>query len=343
VQGALSYDLAIGSIIEKVRARKIRTAAIFSGLFHQLDIFPVGARILLFRLAIWTLNLPVVLSLLYLVGGIAAHATTSTSGKRDADIGPASGMTSGLSGNWQLKFVEEFNQPKLDLDVWTTCYWWNKGGCTNLGARNLSWYLPENVAVADGILQLTARREEAVSDRNKTFPFTSGMVTTGRDYTELPRPPRFEFKYGLVEIRAKIPKGRGLWPALWLLPSTRKSRPEIDIMEVLGDTPDRLRMHYHFFKADGVRRSAGHTVTTSDLGEDFHVYGLLWEADRIVWYLDGKELWSFTDRAAIASEPLYLIMNLAVGGVYPGPPAPRLAFPKSFLVDYVRIWQRKGG
>lgn len=245
----------------------------------------------------------------------------------------------GAAGAWHMVFDDEFEAASLDRERWTTCYWWNKDGCTNLGNKELQWYRPENVSVADGVLRLEARPQKVIGFEGRTFDYTSGMVTTGRDYDELPRPSRFRFRYGHVEVRAKLPAGKGLWSAIWLLPETRESRPEIDIMEVLGDSLKTSRLHYHF-KRNGEPVSAGADAKTPDLSKDWHVYGLTWDADAIVWYIDGKEVWRYTDTATISNEDMYLLINLAVGGEWPGAPSKKTKFPAEYLIDYVRIWQR---
>lgn len=244
-------------------------------------------------------------------------------------------------GAWRLVFADEFDVERLDTEHWTTCYWWNKDGCTNLGNKELQWYRPENVSIADGVLRLEARPEKVRGFEGRMFSYTSGMVTTGRDYDELPRPSRFHFRYGHVEVRAKLPAGKGLWSAIWLLPETRESRPEIDIMEVLGDSLTTLRLHYHYKRGE-TKESAGEDVKTPDLSKDWHIYGLTWDADRIAWFIDGKEVWRYTDAATISSEDMYLLINLAVGGEWPGAPSKKTKFPAEFLIDYVRIWQRDG-
>lgn len=246
----------------------------------------------------------------------------------------------GSTGAWTPVWAEEFGGSSLDLETWTTCYWWNNNGCTNTGNKELQWYMPGNVGIIDGLLRLRARPEPIVGHEGQIFDYTSGMVTTGRDYSELPRPSRVAFVYGHFEIRARVPSGQGLWPALWLLPEDRNTRPEIDIMEVLGDTPDKLRMHFHYIDRGGKKRSAGKTVTVSDMSQDWHVFGLRWEPGAIIWYLDGIEQWRYDDARYIPDEPMYLLMNLAVGGEWPGPPDSNTRFPSDFLIDYVRVWRR---
>lgn len=262
-------------------------------------------------------------------------------------FGHASALAQGvepplIKGKWERIFTEEFDQPKLDRDKWTRCYWWDKDGCTNLANNELQWYIPDNVSVADGVLRLTARPETVTGHEGRTFDYTSGMVTTGRDYLERAKPDRFATTYGYFEIRAKIPKGKGLWPAIWLLPSTQEPRPEIDILEVLGHAPDVYEMHLHYLDKKKDWKSEGKNAKVVDLSADWHAYGLEWSKDAVVWYLDGKEMWHYTKPEGISQEPMYLLINLAVGGNWPGSPDARTKFPADFLIDYVRVWRRAG-
>src|SRR5690606_37444626 len=252
---------------------------------------------------------------------------------------PLAGPISGGTG-WVRVFSDEFGTGRLDGSKWTHCYWWEDGGCTNLGNQNHQWYSAANIAGRNGALELTAREQSVRGIDDRIFDYTSGIITTGRYYEERPGPDRFSFTYGYVEVRAHIPAGQGLWPAIWLLPSTHRSLPEIDIMEVLGHRPNVVEMHLHYQDGSGERRSVNRSRTVSDLSQGYHVYGLEWSPDAIVWYLDGVELWRFTDASVIPREPMYLLVNLAVGGTWPGAPDETTRFPAQFLIDYVRIWQR---
>jgi beta-glucanase (GH16 family) len=249
----------------------------------------------------------------------------------------------GITGNWSLLFNDDFNGSEINKDNWATCYWWSSEHCTNLQNKELQLYLPYNIEVSDGKLHLIARREIAADVEGRKFGFTSGIVTTSHYPKDLPSQNRFTFRYGHVEINAKIPSGKGLWPALWLLPENLKSRPEIDIVEVLGDTPNKLRMHFHYNdKKNGRYHKLGFEAATIDLSKDWHVYGLRWEPNVIIWYLDGVEMWRYTDAINIPSEPMYLLMNLAVGGTWPGKPNSNTKFPSIFSIDYVRVWKSRG-
>ena len=238
-------------------------------------------------------------------------------------------------------FSDEFEQDTLDPGRWTTCYWWDDKGCTNSGNDELEWYLPDNVSVADGVLRLEARRSPVRGSDGETYPYTSGMVTTGRSSDDRAEEPRFGFRFGHVEARMRMPEGKGLWPALWMLPVSHDSRPEIDLMEVLGDSPSTLRAHF-LYEDDGERVNRGHTWTGADSTAGWHRYGLTWTPDELVWFVDGKEQWRYSDADHVPHEPMYLLIDLAVGGQWPGPPARSTQFPAVLEVDYVRVWQRNG-
>lgn len=266
------------------------------------------------------------------VGGLLSLTGTATAETRSKPLGQ--------DDRFQLVFSEDFNAPTLNKDIWTTCYWWDQNGCTNLGSKNLNWYTRRNVSIEDGKLVLTARPEQVRGYRGRTFRYTSGMVTTGRLYGEPRSATGFDATYGFFEMRAKIPDGQGIWPAFWLLPSTLEPLPEIDIMEVLGHEPNRLWLHYHRLDRRGDKQSAGKSVRTKDLSKGWHVYGVDWSPEHIIWYLDGREVFRFTDRNAIPDEPMYIIINLAVGGEWPGAPDQTTVFPARMEIDYVRAWQK---
>lgn len=247
----------------------------------------------------------------------------------------------GQGEGFELAFNDDFDEAELSRENWTRCYWWDKQGCTNLSNNNLQWYTRNNLAVEDGKLVITARPERVIGWEGRPFPFTSGLITSGRYYAEPRSAGRYEATYGYYEMRAKIPSGKGLWPAFWLLPADQESLPEIDIMEVLGHRPSRLELHFHYRNDAGGRRTFAKEVDTTDLSADWHTYGLDWTPEHIIWYLDGRELWRYTDRAHIPNEPMYMIVNLAVGGDWPGNPDRTTRFPARMEVDYVRAWRHR--
>jgi beta-glucanase (GH16 family) len=242
---------------------------------------------------------------------------------------------------WVLSFQDEFTGTSLDTDKWTTGYWWDRDGSTNLSSGELQWYQPDDVLVEDGMLRLRAQ-ERTISETwlGLSFDYTSGIVTTGRDTSDKTAPARFLFEYGYAEIRARVPRGQGLWPAFWLLPASHESRPEIDVLESLGHEPEVAHFNYHYLFEDGSRGDEGKTWTGPDFSADWHVFAVDWQPDVIIWYVDGIERWRFTEADRISSEPMYLLLNLAVGGDWAGAPDEYTIFPSYFEIDYVRVWER---
>lgn len=236
---------------------------------------------------------------------------------------------------WVQVLSEEFDS-ELDPGVWNRCHWWDDGGCTIASNNEMQWYLPGQVSVSDGSLRLTASAEPVKAPNGITYPYRSGMVTTGPPDSD--GESRFEFLYGRAEARVRAPAGDGLWSAFWLLPSTTESRPEIDILELLGNDPSELLFHFHPLDRD--QTSPGSSYRGPDLSVGWHDVGIDWEPGRIRWFVDGEQVWSI-EGDDVPDEPMYLVLNLAVGGVYPGPPGEDTPFPSTFAIDRVTVWQRQ--
>jgi beta-glucanase (GH16 family) len=248
----------------------------------------------------------------------------------------------GQSGEWNLVFHDEFDGPRLDAASWVTCYWWDDQGCTIASNNELQWYQPDDVTVENGRLILSARERSVQAPDGREFAYTSGMVSTGS--AAYRGPARHAFEYVHVEVRASVPAGRGLWPALWMLPASQESTPEIDIMEILGRDLTQLHMNYHYKDAEGHQHRVGSTWTATEPLTDWHVFAVDWQPHALTWYLDGEKLFHYhddDDAGTIPAEPMYLIANLAVGGDWGGPPDAATRFPAGFEIDYIRVWTRK--
>ena len=153
-------------------------------------------------------------------------------------------------------------------------------------------------------------------------PYTSGMISNQ---------PSFAQTYGYFEARVKLPKGKGLWPAVWMLPADFGWPPEIDIMESIGN-PLQAFMTVH----SGPVPTKGVEVHPSS--DDFHTYAVAWDAQQIVFYLDGME----TQRMATPADmhkPMYMVANLALGGDWAGTPDASTAFPARFSIRYIRAYR----
>src|SRR5215831_3637440 len=212
-----------------------------------------------------------------------------------------------------LTFSDDFNSLKLwngTSGTWSTQYWYN--AAANGGSQNdeLEWYLNpgypptsevKTLTVNDGVLSLTAARASpSIQPLINNHQYTSGMITTEHSFSQL---------YGYFEIRAKLPAGKGLWPAFWLLPTDRSWPPEIDVLEVLGDNTRKLYTSVHYGKEN---TSHGVDTTVPDMSADFHTYAVLWEPDSITWYFDGRQVFR-NPTPPDMNKPMYILANLGVG------------------------------
>jgi len=236
---------------------------------------------------------------------------------------------------WETVFADDFDGASLDPTKWSSCYWWSTTNCTNAANHELQVYTPDNVSFDDDSLVLTARRRNTVFD-GRNHAYTSGLVSGSA-----PDGTLFGFRYGYVEARARVPRGAGLWSALWLLDAGRTPLPEIDVFEVVGETPDLAYTAVHVADDRGERRRLRQRSRTADLSDGFHVFGLLWQPGELRWYVDGREEWRVDDPAFVPATDMYLIANLAVGGDFPTEVRSDTPFPSSYEVDYIRVWQRR--
>ncbi len=190
----------------------------------------------------------------------------------------------------------------------------------------------------DGALSITARPNPDLADRIRHgLPFISGLITTEKT---------FSLEEGYFEARLALPQGKGLWPAFWLLPApiTEAGKPahpggqEIDIIESIGE-PGRIYQTVFTDKDGGKAKNARAFETHADLSQ-FHVYGVLVTQSDIVWYFDDIEV----RRVANIDfhRPAYILLNLAVGGDWPGAPDASTHFPAAMRIDWVRAYRVKG-
>jgi beta-glucanase (GH16 family) len=224
---------------------------------------------------------------------------------------------------WQLAFQDDFDGSTLNDKLWETQFPW---GRDRSAVGELQYYAPDAFKVANSKLQIIAQPAQPGS----THLYNSGLVSTHNS---------FATKYGRFEIRCKMPKGKGLWPAFWLLPADTSWPPEIDVFEALGDSPNTAYMNVHW-SDNGTHRSKGTAFSGPDFSDSFHTFAAEWSETLIVWYIDGIERFRVENRSP--QVPMYLIANLAVGGSWPGAPDASTAFPASFQIDYIRAYKADG-
>ncbi|MGC9541911.1 glycoside hydrolase family 16 protein [Streptomyces sp. UG1] len=237
-----------------------------------------------------------------------------------------------VPSGWRLTFHDEFGGTELDTGRWVTCYDWNRDGCTNSGNDEEQWYLPGQVSVGQGVLTLSAERRTTRGSDGMTYPWRSGMVSTGRDHWDAT--PRHTFTYGYFEAAIRIPPQAGMFPAFWMMPASRFTPPELDIMEFLGNTR-QVFMYVHWRDADAEHRARG-SYGPVDFPADHHVFGLLWTPDELSWYVDGVRRFRVTEPERIPHVPMEVLINLAVG--VPRSP-PTSVDSAEMKVDWVRVWQ----
>lgn len=222
---------------------------------------------------------------------------------------------------YTLTFSDEFDGVKLNPYKWHTTYPHNRR--TTPTNNEKQWYVDDAAVVKGGMLQLVAKKSKL-----QVYPYTSGMVASWG---------LFDQQYGYFESRMKLPKGKGLWSGFWLMPGNLTWPPEIDIAEYLGDDAHSRTMHMtNHYKVDNKMAFQAGKHVDVDYSQAFHVYGLLWEPNKLTWYIDGMP--RFTSTQGLPQMPMYLIANLAVGGNWPGDPDRKTRFPATMLVDYIRVY-----
>jgi beta-glucanase (GH16 family) len=225
---------------------------------------------------------------------------------------------------WKLTFHDEFDGASLDPSKWNPRDPWGR-----VRNNELQAYVEDAFRLHDGMLHIVAEKRSASYD-GAVRQYTSGMMSTYRKFAQ---------QYGWFEVRARLPKGNGLWPAFWMLPEPLGWPPEIDVMENLAQDTRVAYFTNHFTGSDGKHGSKGSgKIATPDLSADFHTFAVEWTPEAIVWYLDGVE--KFRSAVGVPHQPMYLLLNLAVGGAWPVPPDETTAFPASFQVDYVRVYAK---
>lgn len=251
-------------------------------------------------------------------------------------------FTAASGQNWKLVWADEFDRDTLNTDKWS--YMIGDGteyGIPGWGNNELQYYQEENVSVGDGVLTITAIRENV-----GTGQFTSGRIRTIE---------KGDWTYGRFEFRAKMPEGKGLWAAIWMLPTDENyggwaASGEIDIMEYLGDDTTKVygTIHYGGQWPDNEHRGTSYVTDDTAFNNAFHVFALEWEEGNLRWYVDGEEfqdfgtgMWYSTAAAFPApfNRRFHLLINLAVGGNWPGSPDASTQFPQELVVDYVRVYQ----
>ncbi len=242
---------------------------------------------------------------------------------------------------WQLVWNDEFDGNRLDLTKWE-----HEVNAQGGGNNELQYYTArqENSCIEDGALVIKAIKEVYTGPEG-TRDYTSARIRTKN---------KGDWKYGRFEIKAKLPFGKGLWPALWMLPTDWvyggwAASGEIDIMELLGHEPNRVygTLHYGGEYPNNVHTGTSFKLPSGNFSENFHLFTLEWDTTEFRWYVDGslystQNQWYSSNAPSPApfDQKFHLLFNVAVGGNWPGNPDQTTTFPQMMYVDYVRVYRR---
>lgn len=232
---------------------------------------------------------------------------------------PQSADAVGDPPGWQLVWADEFDGQTINSGKWGIA---DHPGDTN---NELQYYAPDEAYLESGDLVLRSRERW-----HQGRSYTSGLVRS-RDL--------FAQTYGRVEVRARLPGTQGIWPAHWMLPETGEWPPEIDITELKGQQPQTVYMTHHWGHWPNVQ-SNGSTYTGPDFTADYHTFAVEWSPGRIEWFVDGVPRFQSSNQG-VPAEPMYIILNTAVGGDFVGAPDGSTEFPQHHRIDYVRVYTRE--
>jgi beta-glucanase (GH16 family) len=250
------------------------------------------------------------------------------------------------AANAALTFDDEFNSLSLwngKSGTWDTDYWYQplhgKGGSLQSNGEQ-EWYINSNDPetrsvkpwrVSNGTLTITGKRAERdIQPLIYHYKYTSGELNSYHSFSQL---------YGYFEMRAKLPKGQGIWPAFWMLAENGSWPPEIDIMEVLGSSPTTLYTSAHI-EQNNQEVNYGTAVTVPDTSEGFHTYAVDWEPNTITWYFDDKQVYQIPTPPTL-NVPMYIECNLALGGHWGGIVDRATPFPSRMEVKWIRAYSSK--
>ena len=264
-------------------------------------------------------------------------STTGPDTPPDVEIAiPSSGYESPTSYSGKtLVWEDDFEENRLDPANWTHEIGTGQNGWGN---NELQFYRSQNTSFQDGHLIITAK-EESFNGSNYT---SSRIISLNKQ----------QFRYGRIDIRAVMPRGQGLWPALWMLgvnfPTVGwPACGEIDIMEMIGGNGRENTVHgtVHWQNNGSHAEFGGsRTISNGTLSDKFHVYSIEWDATRIRWFIDNEQYHEIDTSPAELDEfrrSFFFIMNVAVGGNWPGSPNANTTFPQHMIVDYVRVFQNQ--
>lgn len=267
---------------------------------------------------------------------LKSKGTATIRNEDDTFVIPEDGYATPESyGGYTLVWQDEFNGNSINTNDWT-----HEIGASGWGNQESQYYTnsPNNSYVSDGNLVI-----EAIEEDFEGAPYTSArMITKDKQ----------EFTFGRVDIRAILPEGQGIWPALWMLGDNIDivgwpHCGEIDIMEMIGHEPSTVHGTAHWGpegNAWSFNNGNDYNLSSEKFIDEYHVFSIIWELDNITWYVDDVQYFTLNKTNVNGdypfNAPFFFIFNVAVGGLWPGYPDETTVFPQRMLVDYIRVFER---
>lgn len=271
--------------------------------------------------------------LLIMLSALFTYCSRDNSNSENRNSGDDSLNIAGYNLVWN----DEFDGDQIDKNKWMNVVTGNPAN------NELQYYTSrdENSYVKDGNLFIIAKREEYTGP-DGTRSYTSARLNTSKTKT---------FQYGKVTARIKLPQGQGIWPAFWMLGSNIDllgwpQCGEIDIMEMIGGGDDRDNTTYgtlHWDANGHQEKGESEKLSSGIFNDDFHEFTVNWDSTKVEWFLDNKSFSTLDITDHLMSEfhqEFFIILNLAVGGNWPGNPNSETVFPQEMVVDYVRVYQK---
>jgi len=273
----------------------------------------------------------------------AQRAVAAEAGTQSPTIAPEAGeANSGVdTTNLELIFSDEFNGAALDSTKWGTAQQWGPDLVIN---DELQYYVDTQSNPDFGYNPFSFDGESLTITATET-PDELQAVANGQPYLSgvLSTAGKFEMIHGYIEARMDFPAGTGLWPAFWMLSADFEDlKPQLFIAEGNGAEPDSFFHNYNYHDANGNLRSPGqYKITHEEFAEGFHTLGVSWKSNELLFYVDGIPRYKIIGEN-VANQAMYLIANLAVGGVWTGAPDSTTTLPAELKIDYIRAYRHIG-
>jgi hypothetical protein len=256
---------------------------------------------------------------------------------------------------WTVAFSEEFNGTDYDRKKLSPCFDWNYGACTNSFNKGREHYDPAQIVVSGGTAKLIAAPLipplSSTGCYQDQCTYKSGLLSTCRPHAGDGSPYLYTFTYGYVESRMKFPATQGFFTAFWMVPAdpSYSYRSEIDIVEILGDDPNTIFMHYHYNNrmqshAGNMGKGNNGTCAVKNYGTDFHRFAIDWQPTHVAWYIDGVKCSEFTGTTAqVENGPMQIIIDLMVDHAWQQSWNVMLqdtTLVRQLELDYLRVYQQ---